>query len=178
MGYSPIIGVDADKIINDYHGNGYVIHVIRNPFSAYAETKKRPVALSLDHYITGWITCQYYATLFAKKYPGNCILLRYEDIINNPVDVLGKALQKIDLHPNQSLANPSWNGEELKEVYPWGTIRVPSEEVNLNTARELSASEIGEIYLRTQYYLERFEYMELHKQLSESRSTLITCIDQ
>ena len=43
VGYSPIIGVDGDKIIEDYKGNGHVLHVIRNPFSAYADTKKRAV---------------------------------------------------------------------------------------------------------------------------------------
>jgi hypothetical protein len=43
VGYSPIIGVDGDKIIKEYKGNAHVFHVVRNPFSAYADTKKRAV---------------------------------------------------------------------------------------------------------------------------------------
>src|SRR5690606_34063130 len=41
VGYSPIIGVDADKILNDLP-NAHVLHVVRNPWSAYGDTKKRP----------------------------------------------------------------------------------------------------------------------------------------
>src|SRR4051794_7054729 len=40
VGYSPIIGVDADKILNDLP-NAHVLHVVRNPWSAYADTRKR-----------------------------------------------------------------------------------------------------------------------------------------
>jgi len=48
VGYSPIIVVDADKILNDLPA-AHVLHVIRNPYSAYADTKKRAVPLSLEH---------------------------------------------------------------------------------------------------------------------------------
>ena len=46
VGYSPIIVVDADKILTDCP-QAHVLHVVRNPWSAYADTKKRPVPLSL-----------------------------------------------------------------------------------------------------------------------------------
>src|SRR3954467_7046128 len=50
VGYSPIIVVDADKIVRDLP-QGHVLHVVRNPWSAYADTKKRPVPLSLEGYM-------------------------------------------------------------------------------------------------------------------------------
>src|SRR3989344_2060021 len=50
VGYSPIIGVDAEKIISDFP-NGHVIHVVRNPYSAFADTKKRPVPYGVSRYV-------------------------------------------------------------------------------------------------------------------------------
>lgn len=165
VGYSPIIGVDGDKIINDYSGNGFVLHVVRNPFSAYGDTRKRPVPLSIAHYMTGWILCQHFAMLYAKKYPRNFFILRYEDIIQNPAEVLGTLLEKTGIKKSKTLAYPSWNGKKLKEVYPWGTVRVPTEEVNLKTAKELGSSEIKEIYERTENYLTLLNYTDFYNKL-------------
>lgn len=165
VGYSPIIGVDGDKIIEDYKGNGYVLHVVRNPFSAYADTKKRPLPLSLEHYMTGWVLCQYYARLFAEKYPDNFFILRFEDIIKDPKEVIGSVLKKISLSKSDTLSYPSWNGEKLKEVYPWGTIRIPTEEANLKTAKELSKHEIREVFDRTKMFIDLFDYSAFYKKI-------------
>jgi hypothetical protein len=166
VGYSPIIGVDGNQIIEDYNKDAYVLHVIRNPFSAYADTKKRPVPHSLDHYITGWILCQQHALLYAQKYPDNFFIVRYEDIIQNPQKVLGNVLKKCGCVTSKTLTYPSWNGEKLTQVYPWGTIRIPTEEVNLKTAKELSKEEIKEIALRTELYLKKLNYEEFYKKIS------------
>lgn len=165
VGYSPIIGVDGDKIISDYNGKGHVLHVVRNPFSAYGDTKKRPVPLSIAHYMTGWMMCQYSSLLFAEKYPKNYHIVRFEDIIKNPTEVLGKVLAKIGIGKSPTLAYPSWNREKLKEVYPWGTIRIPTEEVNLKTAKELNKEEIKEIYSRTKTYIDLLNYEGFYKKL-------------
>ncbi len=165
VGYSPIIGVDGDKIIDDYKGNGYVLHIVRNPFSAYADTKKRAVPLSIAHYMTGWTLCQYYARLFEEKYSNNFFILRFEDIIQNPKEVIGAVLEKIGLSKNDSLSYPSWNGEKLKEVFPWGTIKIPTEEANLKTAKELNKDEIKEIYSRTKMYIDALDYKNFYNKL-------------
>ena len=41
VGYSPILVVDADKILTELP-QAHFLHVVRNPWSAYADTKKRP----------------------------------------------------------------------------------------------------------------------------------------
>lgn len=158
VGYSPIITVDADKIINDYQGNGYVLHIVRNPFSAYADNKKRPVPLSIAHYTMGWITCQYHALIFETQYPNNFFVLRYEDIIDDPKKALGDLLKKMQIPVADTLCIPSWNGQKLTQVYPWGTIRIPTNKINLETALELNKKEIEEIYMRTKNYLPFFNY--------------------
>jgi hypothetical protein len=165
VGYSPIIGVDGDKIIEDYKGNGHVLHVVRNPFSAYADTKKRAVPLSIAHYMTGWVTCQYFSLIFAEKYPDHYHIVRFEDIVKDKVGVLSSVLKKVGIGSSKTLEYPSWHGEELKEVYPWGTVRIPTPEANLKTAKELSAAEIKEIYLRTKDYIDIFKLNDFYKKL-------------
>jgi hypothetical protein len=55
---------------------------------------------------------------------------------------------------------PSWNGTVLAEVYPWGTIRNATPEVNRRTALELSLDDRAEIRARTAQYLEVFDYKD------------------
>lgn len=165
VGYSPIIGVDGDKIINDYKGNGHVLHVVRNPFSAYADTKKRAVPLSITNYMTGWVTCQYFSLIYAEKYPDNYHIVRYEDIIKDKVGTLSNVLKKMGIGSSKTLAYPSWNGEKLKEVFPWGTVRIPTEDINLKTAQELSKAEIKEIYERTKTYIDIFDHNAFYKKI-------------
>lgn len=157
VGYSPIVGVDADKIVQDY-ADSHVLNVVRNPWSAYADTKKRAVPLSIAHYMTGWSLHQQYALAFAEKYPGRVHILRFEDIVADPAKVLGEFLAKVGIGASPTLARPSWNGKVLEQVYPWGTIRTPTPEANKATAEELSAAEKEEIRLRTKPLLRHFGY--------------------
>jgi len=157
VGYSPIITVDAEKILRDLP-LAHVLHVVRNPWSAFADTSKRPVPLSLPNYMLGWTLNQYYALLYKDKYPDRVHVVRAEDVMLDPAKTLGAVCEKLGLEPAASLAKVTWNGQELQEVFPWGTIRVPTPEANLATARELNAEQIAEIRLRTRQYLEIFDY--------------------
>jgi hypothetical protein len=44
---------------------------------------------------------------------------------------------------------PSFNAVRLEQVYPWGTIRVPTPDANLATAAELSAAQRRELETET-----------------------------
>lgn len=157
VGYNPIIVVDADKILTDMP-NAHFLHVVRNPWSAYADTKKRAVPLSLAHYMTAWMLNQHHATLFERKFPGRLHILRLEDILTNSQATLGKLCESIGIEAAPSLGYPSWNSEKLEEVYPWGTIRKATPEANLATANELSAAEKDEVRVRAGYYISHFNY--------------------
>jgi len=157
VGYSPIIVVDADKIVADLP-HGHVLQVIRNPWSAYADTKKRALPLPLAHYITGWCLNQQAALTFSAQHPDRVHLLRFEDIVTDPVGVLGGLLAKLGVSSSPTLARPSWNGKTLEQVYPWGTVRTPTPEANRATAAELSLAEQEEIYQRTRPLLSIFGY--------------------
>lgn len=157
VGYSPIIGVDAKQILNDLP-EAHVLHVVRNPWSAYADTKKRPVPLSLEQYMLGWTVNQYYALLYQEKYPARMHILRTEDVMSDPYRTLSSLCEKLGLKPAESLRQPTWNGQVLEEVYPWGTIRKATPEANRATAEELSEAEKQEIRQLAWQYLDAFDY--------------------
>lgn len=163
VGYSPILVVDADKILNDLPG-AHFLHVVRNPWSAYADTKKRPVPLSLKNYILCWNLNQYFALLFKEQFPDRLHIIRAEDVMANSKKTLGAICEKIGIEPADTLKTPSWNGKELTEVYPWGTIRKATPEANLATANELSVEEKEEIRRMTWQYLDVFDYKNFLQQ--------------
>ncbi len=157
VGYSPVVVVDTEKILADFP-RGHVLHVVRNPWSAYADTRKRPVPLSMKNYMLGWILNQHYALYFRSRYPERFHLLRLEDILGNPRQVLGSLCRRLGLEIPESLDYPSWNGNPLEEVYPWGTLRKVSPEVNRATAEELGQAEREEIAALAEGFLERLDY--------------------
>jgi hypothetical protein len=85
-------------------------------------------------------------------------VLRFEDILRDPVGVLGGYLQSIGLESSPTLAKPSWNSRPLDTVHPWGTIRIPSPEVNRATAQELSPDEREEVRARAGLFLGALGY--------------------
>jgi hypothetical protein len=157
VGYSPIIVVDAAKILSEIL-EAHVLHVVRNPWSAYADTKKRPVPLSLADYMLGWTLNQYYASFFHDRFPGRLHIVRAEDVLENPHRTLGAICQKLGLETADSLRKLSWNGTPLEEAYPWGTVRKATSEANRATAGELNENEAAEVRARAGPYLESFDY--------------------
>jgi hypothetical protein len=157
VGYSPILVVDAEKILRDLP-QAHFLHVVRNPWSAYADTKKRPVPLSLENYLLGWTLNQYYALLYREKYPERVHIVRAEDVMADPFGTLGAVCEKLGLERADSLKQPTWNGNALAEVYPWGTIRKATPEANRATAEELSPEERAEVRARAWQYLDVFDY--------------------
>ena len=53
VGYSPIIVIDTERILHDFPDARTYCMLCENPWSAYANTKKRPVPLSLENYMLG-----------------------------------------------------------------------------------------------------------------------------
>lgn len=157
VGYSPIVVVDTLKVLADLPG-GHVLHIVRNPWSAYADTKKRPVPLSLDSYLLAWTLNQYHALLYHELHPDRVHILRLGDILEGPRDTLGKLCEELGLDSPASLESTSFNGKALNEVYPWGTIRRATTEANRATAEELSREERDAVRARAEPYLERLDY--------------------
>jgi hypothetical protein len=144
VGFWPIIVVDADKILRELPG-AHVLHIVRNPWSAYADTRKRPVPLSLASYMLGWTLNQYYALFFRRQFPERMHIVRTEDVLADPQGALGGICEKLGLEVAATLRTPTFNGSELAEVYPWGTLRRATPDANRATALELTPAERDEI---------------------------------
>ncbi|MFN8525559.1 MAG: sulfotransferase [Chloroflexota bacterium] len=159
VGYSPVVVVDGRKILDDLP-NAHILHIVRNPWAAYADTKKRPMPLSLDTYTLCWNLNQYFAELYQRMDPARVHILRAEDVMADPRGTLGALCEQLSLTIPDSLGYTSYNGERLEQVYPWGTIRTPTPEANLATAKELSTAEQAAIRLRCGQYIETFGYAD------------------
>lgn len=157
VGYSPIFAVDIERFLKDLP-TAQVLHIVRNPWSAYADTKKRAVPLSLEHYLLGWCLCQSYALLWRDLAPKNVQVLRFEDIVKDPQGVLGEFCKNSGWDPSPTLGRPTWNGQPLNTVHPWGTIRTPTPEANRATAEELSVPEREEVTKRAGPWLKILGY--------------------
>lgn len=157
VGYSPILVVDAMKILDEMP-DAHFLHVVRNPWSAYADTRKRPVPLPLSTYLLGWTMNQYFALLAHRAHPERMHIVRAEDVMADSTVALTPLCAGLGIEAADSLARPSWNGQELDEVYPWGTIREPSPDANLATAHELSEEDRQEVGARAWQYIDVFGY--------------------
>jgi hypothetical protein len=157
VGYSPIIVVDAEKILQALPA-AHVLHVVRNPWSAYADTKKRPVPLPLSSYLLSWTLNQYSALVAKARFPDRLHIIRLEDTLEDPANVLGDFCERLGLSRSASLGQPTWNGTSLPQVYPWGTIRQATGAANRATAAELSKEERAEVAMRAEPYLDVFNY--------------------
>ena len=157
VGYSPVITVDAEKILAALPG-AQILHIVRNPFSAFADTSKRPVPMALADYMRAWCINQYHALLARERHPQRVHILRIEDVMADPRGALAPVCAALGLDADDALLRPSWNGAPLEEVYPWGTIRRATPEANRAAAAELPQAAREEIAAMAWQYLDVFDY--------------------
>ena len=144
VGYSPVIAFDGERILSDFP-NGHIVHVVRNPWSAYADTIKRPFPLSISRYATTWSFMQHCALVLAGRYPDRFHIVRFEDLIADPRLTMGQLADALGIKFSASFLQPSWNSRPMVEINPWGTIRVLTVEANIAAVNELSAEQQAEI---------------------------------
>lgn len=148
VGYSPVVCVDSEKIFKDFP-SAHIIHIVRNPYSAYADTKKRPVPYSIYRYAQTWNIVQLVALSFQTMYPKNFHLVRFEDLTANPKDFFEALTREIGISYSKTLEYPSWNGRKLDAIVPWGTIKKATSKANTKTLKELSKDEYNKIKKQT-----------------------------
>lgn len=143
VGYSPPILLDADKLFADFPA-AHMVHIVRNPWSGYADTKKRPFPMSLARYCQIWSVVQLAAATLERKHPSRFKVVRFEDLVQNPRKVLDSVAAFVGLDPfPASPLQPTFNRAPMPggTVYPWGTIKHATPAANLATARELTQEE-------------------------------------
>lgn len=137
VGYNPVQVLDAEKILADFP-QGHMIHVVRNPYAGYADQFRRPFPPSLERYAHTWAYAQMLALTYRDKYKGRFHIFRFEDLVLDREKTVSGLLQNLKLPFSEKCLVPSFNGAELKQVKPWGTIRTATPAENIATANELS----------------------------------------
>lgn len=137
VGYNPVQVLDAEKILTDFP-EGHMIHVVRNPYAGFADQFRRPFPPSLHRYAHTWAYAQMLALTYREKFKGRFHIVRFEDLVADRQKTIATLLSDLGLSFSEKCLYPSFNGVELKQVKPWGTIRTATPEENAATANELS----------------------------------------
>jgi hypothetical protein len=161
VGYSPAIGIDAERIINDFP-DVRIIHIIRNPFSAYFDTKRRPFPQPINKYLITWNIYHSTVEIFAKQYPNNVKIFRYEDLISNKEIFMREISKFIQVDFSEKMLFPSWNGSEIQgDIAPWGTVLRSTSNYNQEVIDLLSTEEKKKIAVSTAAIAKHFGYHEI-----------------
>ncbi len=149
VGYNPVQVLDVARFMADFP-DGHMLHVVRHPFAGYADTKKRPFPISLERYGWTWNLCQHTALVAREQYRGRFHILRFEDMVAGPEAALTPVLQAMGLPWSERCASPTFNGQAMASVAPWGTIRSATTSAHEATKAELSADEQQRLSVLTQ----------------------------
>jgi len=158
VGYSPAIGIDADRMVRDFP-DIRILHIVRNPFSAYRDTKRRPFPQPLTKYLITWNIYHSTVEMFAKMYPENVRIFRYEDLVDDKRKFMTEASAFIGVPFADTMLYPSWNGVEIKDsIAPWGTVLKSTKDYNQAVIQELSDEERKQIAQGTAALARHFGY--------------------
>lgn len=161
VGYSPAIGLDAERMVRDF-ANIRIMHIIRNPFSAYRDTKRRPFPQPLSKYLITWNIYHSTIQMYAQMHPKNVRIFRYEDMVANKQHFMEDVASFIGVEFEKSMLYPSWNGIEIESnIAPWGTVLKSTAEYNKAIIDELSDVEKKQIVFGTTALARFFKYDEI-----------------
>lgn len=162
VGYSPSIGIDSDRLIRDFP-NIKIIHIVRNPFSAYRDTKRRPFPQTISRYMITWNIYHSTVEMYQKLYPNNVRIFRYEDLVADKVSFMHNLAKFVGIEYDETLLYPSWNGENIEsDIAPWGTVLRSTEEYNISVIDELNKDEKEIIAASSKALAFHFGYDKVH----------------
>ena len=161
VGYSPAIGIDAARMVRDFP-NIKIMHIVRNPFSSYRDTKRRPFPQPLSKYLITWNIYHSTVEMFSHMYPENVRIFRYEDLVGDKTSFMQGMAKFIGVDFEPSMLYPSWNAEEIQNnIAPWGTVLKSTAEYNEQIIDELSEDEKKQVACGTAALAKHFKYDQI-----------------
>lgn len=162
VGYCPAIGIDSERMIKDFP-NIKIVHIVRNPFSAFANTKMRPYPFSLERYIRTWNIYHHTVLMLEQKFPNNIMIVRFEDIVDSTEETMKIISEFVGIQYNETMLYPSFNSIDISNnISPWGAVKKSTSGYNIEVAKSLSKEEILEIFSYTTMSLGWFDYNEFY----------------
>jgi len=161
VGYSPAIGIDADRIVRDFP-DVRILHIVRNPLSAYRDTKRRPFPQPLSKYLITWNIYHSTVEMYARMHPDNVRIFRYEDLVADKENFMRDVAAFIGVSYAETMLYPSWNGVEIKDnIAPWGTVLKSTRDYNAAMIDELNDAEKTQIVHGTAALARHFGYDQI-----------------
>lgn len=166
VGYNPGMVADSDKLLSDFP-TAHIIHVVRNPWSAYADYLKRPFPQqSLEEYALAYNVGHGLAYNLVHKHPDRFHVIRLEDFLADKRGALGPILAKVGLPWDDALLKPSFNGRDLSDhLPPWGTVEKPTTAYNLAQARSLSVEDKDRLAAECALIIHAYGYSDLGQEI-------------
>lgn len=158
VGYNPGMVAETDKLLSDFP-TAHILHIVRNPFSAYADYLRRPYPQqTLEEYCTVYNAAHHMAVNYTVKYPGRFHLIRLEDFLFDKRATLSPIIERMGLPWDDSLLYPSFNGKVLETLPPWGTVEKPTAEYNESQAASLTPEIRARIRAECALLINTFNY--------------------
>src|SRR5262249_46384854 len=142
LGHCPVIVVDADRLLAECPG-ARIIHVLREPASGFADMRRRVGEVSLPGYCRKWSVVNALGFAFAEKYPDRVTLVRLDRLIAAREAEMRRLAEWLGIAWDPALLVPTWNGEALAALGPFGGVPVVSAEHERTAAAGLGTAERG-----------------------------------
>lgn len=140
VGHCPTIVVDADEILGECPGVR-MLHVVRRPTSGFADFRRRVPEMRLDVYCRKWALVNALGFTFATKYPRRVSIVRLDELIADRRAMLRRLSAWAGIGWAPVLEAPTWNGEMLDRLSPFGGVPEVSAEHERDAEASLSDAE-------------------------------------
>jgi len=125
LGHCPTIVLDADRLLVDCP-EARLIHVVRRPTSGFVDMRRRVPDVEVASYCRKWSLINMLGFYFAEKYPARMTTVRFDRLIEERAAELGRLCAWLGLGYDAVLEVPTWNGEPLARLWPFGGVPVVS----------------------------------------------------
>ena len=125
LGHCPTIVLDADRLLVDCP-EARLIHVVRRPTSGFVDMRRRVPDMEVASYSRKWSLINMLGFYFAEKYPARMTTVRFDRLIEERAAELGRLCAWLGLGYDAVLEVPTWNGEPLARLWPFGGVPVVS----------------------------------------------------
>ena len=125
LGHCPTIVLDADRLLVDCP-EARLIHVVRRPTSGFVDMRRRVPDVEVASYCRKWSLINMLGFYFAEKYPARMTTVRFDRLIEERAAELSRLCAWLGLGYDAVLEVPTWNGEPLARLWPFGGVPVVS----------------------------------------------------
>jgi Sulfotransferase family len=125
VGHCPVIVLDADRILAECPG-ARLIHVVRRPTTGFVDMRRRVPEVEVASYCRKWSLVNMLGFYFAEKYPDRMATVRLDRLIDDRASELRRLCAWLGLAYDVMLEVPTWNGEPLAAMGPFGGVPVVS----------------------------------------------------